>query len=489
MKTPSKQLWLLIQRMTPAEKRYFKTHFGVRPNRLVQLFDVLNRQDEYDEAAAQAALGIAPTQYKVVKAQLNQLVVRSLIAGNKQPGVSSKIRLGLEEVEIYVRKELFAEAQQLLLKLLRWSQQYGLTLYQYEITERLHNISFLELDSTDSKAAEHQEKLDRLSNILAQRQELSQIRLQLEEWNPFNRERQQQLQPLEERLRKTPAENLDLPGSLSWLINTSLCFEAQGKYEEAKQYRDLAFEFFVQNKTLQRELPFIYLRVLKSRATQTGSHPDRQVINALSEAAQQVIRQHPQYSPHFIYFLWARLRAYFLNHQWQDIVDELEQPCLDHLEQYQLQHYRTAANIFLVLANAHLVLEHPQLVQHYIRRFRTNRMNVDLYLSYTVNLIELISHWETQDYDLITRRVLAFQRALQKEKRPTTSQLYQLHLQLFGQLAQTPFRSTELAADLLLQFPDYQNDPMFNYYTSQNLERWLQAVAARRPLADVLQKR
>lgn len=95
MKTHKGHLWALVRSMTPAEKRYFKTHFALTAGQLTRLFDVLNAQASYEPALAMAAVGTSPAQYKVLKHQLQALIIKSLMAGSSQRSLRSKVRLGL----------------------------------------------------------------------------------------------------------------------------------------------------------------------------------------------------------------------------------------------------------------------------------------------------------------------------------------------------------------------------------------------------------
>ena len=171
MNTPKVHLWELIHSLIPAEKRYFKTHFAATGSQLTHLFDILNGQEVYVEDQAREQLGVAASQYKVLKHQLQELLMKSLVANNGKRNIKSKVRLGLEEVDLLLEREHFGEAIKRLRRLEDQCAQFGLTLYQYEVRERLHEIQHLELDFSDPEADRHYQHLWRLQRILAQKQE------------------------------------------------------------------------------------------------------------------------------------------------------------------------------------------------------------------------------------------------------------------------------------------------------------------------------
>ncbi|MCB0635061.1 MAG: hypothetical protein KDC54_00505, partial [Lewinella sp.] len=103
--------------------------------------------------------------------------------------------------------------------------------------------------------------------------------------------------------------------------------------------------------------------------------------------------------------------------------------------------------------------------------------------------LELISHWETNDVDLVEQRIRTMRRQLRQDQDAGFSPFYQLHLELITRLVRQPYERTRFASEVLLRIPDFQEDPIFPHYKFQNLERWVQAAAARRPLAEVIRSR
>ncbi len=86
MRTPSNDLFRLIKSMTPSEKRYFKQHFDISGGLKVQLFDVINKQSEYDEEAIKEhfeGTSVARS-LKVHKVQLTRLIITSLISCRRE---------------------------------------------------------------------------------------------------------------------------------------------------------------------------------------------------------------------------------------------------------------------------------------------------------------------------------------------------------------------------------------------------------------------
>lgn len=112
MKTPSVQLFKLIEKMTAAEKRFLKIHFSSVKSHLTDLFDFINSMNEYDEQLVKShfADSLISKNLKVYKVQLTELILRSQVAYHAKRKVRSQIRILMEEVDILVDQNLFQQA-------------------------------------------------------------------------------------------------------------------------------------------------------------------------------------------------------------------------------------------------------------------------------------------------------------------------------------------------------------------------------------------
>ena len=102
MKTPSDNIFKLIRSMTAAEKRYFKRHYSSEKSLLTELFDFINAQDSYREDLIKIHFKHSKLSknLKVYKVQLFDLLLKSLTSLYNKKDIKSKIRIGLEEIEL-----------------------------------------------------------------------------------------------------------------------------------------------------------------------------------------------------------------------------------------------------------------------------------------------------------------------------------------------------------------------------------------------------
>ena len=88
--------------MSAAEKRYFKRHFSSDKSLQTKLFDFINSMDEYEEEQVKEYFSDSnlAKNLKVYKVQLFDLLMKSLTSYHSKRNINSRIRIGLEEIEI-----------------------------------------------------------------------------------------------------------------------------------------------------------------------------------------------------------------------------------------------------------------------------------------------------------------------------------------------------------------------------------------------------
>ena len=126
MKIPTDNLFQLIKAMSASEKRYFKRHYSSDKSLTTELFDFINSQDGYDEARVKKHFKLSKLSknLKVYKVQLTDLLLKSLTSYHNKKKIRSKIRIGLEEVEILMDKQLFELAYNKLAKIKQLCLKY-----------------------------------------------------------------------------------------------------------------------------------------------------------------------------------------------------------------------------------------------------------------------------------------------------------------------------------------------------------------------------
>lgn len=117
MKTPSADLHELIHKLTQAEQRYFtlyaRRHTIGNINNYEEFFDLLRRQNSYNEESAKqswANQGHAPKDFAVHKRQLYLLILQALHEFHRGQDIAEQARTHLHQVTILLNKGLLPQA-------------------------------------------------------------------------------------------------------------------------------------------------------------------------------------------------------------------------------------------------------------------------------------------------------------------------------------------------------------------------------------------
>ena len=163
MKIPTDNLFQLIQAMSASEKRYFKRHYASEKSITTELFDFINKMKEYDEEEVKANFyqSKVSKNLKVYKVQLSELLLKSLISYHSKKSIRSKIRIGLEEIELLLTKQLYGMAQSRLKKIkdlcLKYEEhEYVFAILFYEIL--INSFFDIKLKDTEYPILEEFEK-------------------------------------------------------------------------------------------------------------------------------------------------------------------------------------------------------------------------------------------------------------------------------------------------------------------------------------------
>lgn len=104
-------LFLLIKSLSKSEKRYFRIYAGVSGGdaNYLQLFDVIEAQDEYDEEAVREKLKGKKflSQLHVTKIYLTELILKALKNYHSDTSVHSRLLDLLRDIELLFDKELY----------------------------------------------------------------------------------------------------------------------------------------------------------------------------------------------------------------------------------------------------------------------------------------------------------------------------------------------------------------------------------------------
>ncbi|MDX1444637.1 hypothetical protein [Lishizhenia sp.] len=186
-KTASNSIHELIKSLSKSEKRYFKIissrHTIGEQNNYITLFDYIDSQDEYDEAAlfkhfkGETFLN----KFSITKNRLYEAIMKALDAYHSSSSIDASIYRLLHGAEILYKKSLYKHCKKQLLsaeRLAKKHDRYGLLVeinnrYKKLIeTEGYHNIDSSDLNKTLKEDSEYLDKLNHYSQLWKLKSEL-----------------------------------------------------------------------------------------------------------------------------------------------------------------------------------------------------------------------------------------------------------------------------------------------------------------------------
>ncbi len=169
----SNQLFLLIKSMTKQEKRYFRifsSRHSNEKNNYYTLYQVIDRQSEYDEEAIIKMLNSHQfvNRLSIAKTRLYDQILKSLSAFHAQKSVDSELFFVLQSIEILYTKALYKAAWKKLhsgVKLAQKHEKQSILLQLNNWKQRLiekENYQSVETEQIDNWWEDEQGIIDRL---------------------------------------------------------------------------------------------------------------------------------------------------------------------------------------------------------------------------------------------------------------------------------------------------------------------------------------
>ncbi len=129
-KSPSTELFDLIQSLTKVEKAAFKIYArnkGAQNSLYVKLFDHVEKRKKYDEKKIAGALKLKPGRLAELKNYLYNLVLNSLNEFHSEKTINARLAKHLTVIKLVLEKGLFGQCGKLIQKA-KIKKYYGLRL-------------------------------------------------------------------------------------------------------------------------------------------------------------------------------------------------------------------------------------------------------------------------------------------------------------------------------------------------------------------------
>ena len=144
------ELFDLVKSLTKSEKRYFRLYTSLHTkggvNKYVQLFDLIDRQKTYDEAALRrdCAGDIGISHFAEAKHYLYNSILKALHLYHLEQSVDSRIQMCIHQAEILYDKKLYEQFERMLSRALELAGHYSRGIYVLDILSLQYRTAVLE---------------------------------------------------------------------------------------------------------------------------------------------------------------------------------------------------------------------------------------------------------------------------------------------------------------------------------------------------------
>lgn len=362
MKTPTDNIFQLIHSMTAAEKRYFKRHYSSDKNLLTELFNYINNLSHYDEEQVKRnfANSNLSRNLKVYKIQLCNLLLKSLASYHAKKTASSKIRVGLEEVEILLNKQLFELAYGKLRKIKQLCLRQEIFQYLFAILNlEMHFTFFYTANRSDVRPAsvtgEIKHYLTIVGNLFRLLHSHSGIDLQNNELligNWSRRERSYYRKLLSEDLRDSGAVITRL--YYNCIKNMDLALERGNPLQgiEIKKKNLLLFNEKPQLINHHARLYWIVLFDYLNACRQAGDHEQ---LDPGIDQLKTFTKEHPALEPELLLLYFFEVRQAYERGQFNYLVTQLKAAVEEQLTGHNQEAELLSSIMYIYFALAHLI--------------------------------------------------------------------------------------------------------------------------------------
>lgn len=266
----SDDVFNLINSLSPSEKRYFKgfanRHVIGKKNNYLLLFEAMQKQSEYDEAAIKEEFAGEPfiKHFRILKHNLYQQVLKSV--ANNSSSLDAQVFQLLLQVEMLYKKAFYKQAKKVLQKARKFAIEHEKFLSQLEIIRWDQKLRIVTLEIKDAKELVDEE--NRLLAVIENERRYNQLAFLV--FSLFTKigsiRRQEDLDQVEalmsDPLMADESQALSDRARLRFhILHTHYHFH-QSRHVEAYQYIKRARELMESRSALIRDNVFEYIVIL-----------------------------------------------------------------------------------------------------------------------------------------------------------------------------------------------------------------------------------
>lgn len=493
MKTTTDKLFKLIKSMTPAEKRYFKRHYGSESNTLTHLYDAINIQKDYDEESIKTQFpGKVAINLKVYKFQLEQLLLKSLTSHRHGSNLGSKIRMGLEHFEILLEKNLLRMAQKQLKKTKQTCINAEKHAYLPLILAKEAKLQQIQASDLSSDVLPiHEEATVYSEKMLAHYQQSSKLNALI------NFHHQSKLPVTKAELKtflqkvaiSSPKFEIDQP--ISDRLIPSMMKGMQhlliGEYQAAEQLLAEAIYFFDQNRNKAVHFAHFYLNSLYGALNASFQLKDFSKINAYLKLGQRFCAKNQLYLPKQLNFAAYEIQLSIQKGTCDDFIKKQLPKYEELIEQLDIQENLTTQLFYAWAALAALFAKKEVLGQQLVKKIQEPTSDKPPFINAFGSILEFVLYFETPNF----QKIIQFLERIKKEKKikleAQDKLFFDCFLRFADELATDPRSAKTMAQQFLEKINQIPKEgKLIKLFQAFKLDYWLQAIISENAFLELL---
>jgi len=493
MKTPTDDIFQLVQSMTAAEKRYFKIHFSSEKSLVTKLFNYLNSMKKYDENDVKTHFQKTKLSknLKVYKIMLMDLLLKSLVSFRYKKNVKNTIRQNIEEIEILIDKNLLSLAFKKLEKTKNLCEKHEEFTYLIAILNLEYELGAFHKYDLKKEEVSLFKTIDSIATTLASDSELKtqNHRLCILTFPLYSIDNANEgilnykelllknAQSFEDDLDTVPFNQFfythSILGNIYRILN-----QPEGEFyhrQKIQTYFD-SNKYFIDNKLFEYCL---HLYFFASYCIRKNMHEEfDKIINDFKK----ILKKYQKFSQKLIVIHDLEVKYHLHNKNYFYITNHLESPFLETIEKTKDINNLNYSSSYVLMLMTHLRTGNYEKVQFYLRRVFEQK-ELGNHFHYFFETIELINHFESGDLDIYQNLLQSKIRKLKREPDYGTPFFKRL-ISFFSEIVDYNNTITLSVEKLIKETEAINNDGFFNLMNHFILDDWLDALSNEQKLVE-----
>jgi len=492
MKTPSDDIFQLIQAMTAAEKRYFKIHFSSEKSLITELFNLLNSMNTYDEDEVKKHFKKSKLSknLKVYKIMLSELLLKSLSSFRYKKSINSNIRQSIEEVEILAEKKLYAQA----IKKLQKTKQLC---YEHEEFDQLITIvnleyqfkEFYEIPVSTTDSISLLDEILQTTSVVSEIFELKKINhnLKLDVRRIVSEKLSiSEIKAIKISLRSN-LKSKELKKQFYSIHSLAHIYYGARDYKKELQYRILAIDFFKENPALIKSNPHKHWEAYFYLTYCFLKNDKFDQFDKTLKQLKSYTKRNPSFVRKQIMISALGLARHHKQKNFSTIVKDIEPHVLNQIEEHGIGKEQSIIYSSTSLMIANLALENHTKVQFYLRRLFASSFDNDSF-NYFFEIVNMISHYETKDFDILQNLLTSKKRKIKRNSSYGTP-FFKEMLTFFSQLLDSKNDVGKSVKQLQSKVKFYPEDNFVGLIQYFIFDDWMKALKEEKTYGEYVRRK